>query len=68
MKAKEIRPMTIDEIDGKVTDLEDKIFKQKMQKTLGQAENPRKVKETRKDIARLKTILAEKKRSNDGKA
>ncbi|MCK5055198.1 MAG: 50S ribosomal protein L29 [Candidatus Aminicenantes bacterium] len=66
MKAKEIRSMTIDEIESKLIESQDKMFKQKFQKALGQSENPYKIKNTRKDIARMLTILAEK-RSNDGK-
>ncbi len=66
MKAKDIRSMTIDEIDGKLVELKDKLFKQKIQKSLGQADNPFKLKGTRKDIARLATILTEK-RKKDGK-
>ena len=67
MKAKEIRSMTVDEIESKITEFQDKLFKQKIQKSLGQAENPYKIRDTRRDIAKLLTILAEK-RSNDGKA
>lgn len=60
MKSKEIRSMTIDEIQSKLTELQDKLFKQKIQKTMGQSENPFKIRDTRRDIARLITILAEK--------
>ena len=66
MKAKDIRSMTIDEMEGKLVELKDKLFKQKIQKSLGQSDNPFKLKETRKDIARISTILTEK-RKNDGK-
>jgi large subunit ribosomal protein L29 len=66
MKAKEIRSMTIDEIENKIIESQDKLFKQKFQKALGQSENPYKIKNTRKDIAKMLTILAEK-RSKDGK-
>ena len=66
MKAKEIKAMPVDEIKNKLTELQDKLFKQKIQKSLGQAENPYKLKETRKDIAKLLTILTEK-RLKDGK-
>ncbi len=66
MKAKEIRSMTVEEIESKIAELQDKLFKQKFQKALGQSDNPHKIRHTRKDIARLLTILAEK-RSNDGK-
>ena len=62
MKPKEIRSMTRDEIETKIGDLQDKLFKQRVQKSLGQSENPYKLRETRRDIARLKTILAEMKR------
>ncbi|MCP4214698.1 MAG: 50S ribosomal protein L29 [bacterium] len=68
MKAKEIKSMTVDEIENKVSEFQDKLFKQRIQKSLGQSDNPYKLKETKKDIARLLTILSEKKRSNDGKA
>jgi large subunit ribosomal protein L29 len=67
MKAKEIRSMTVEEIESKLTESQDKLFKQKIQKSLGQSENPYKIRDTRRDIARLKTILAEK-RLNDEKA
>ena len=62
MKPKEIRSMTRDEIETKIGDLQDKLFKQRVQKSLGQSENPYKLRETRRDIARLKTILAEMKK------
>jgi len=64
MKAKEIRTMTVDEIETKLVESRDKIFKQRMQKALGQAENPFKIRSTRRDIAKLMTILAEKRSEN----
>ncbi len=67
MKAKDIRSMTDDEIEGKIAEFQDKLFKQKVQKSLGQAENPHKIKQSRRDVARLTTILTEK-RSQHGKA
>lgn len=67
MKAKEIRSMTESEMESKLSESREKLFKQKIQKSLGQAENPHKIRQTRKDKARLITILAEKKRSENGK-
>lgn len=64
MKAKEIRSMTADEIEHKLTEFQGKLFQQKFQKALGQSENPYKIKNTRKDIARMLTILAEKRSDN----
>lgn len=60
MKAKEIRAMSIEEIENKIQELSDKAFKQRIQKSLGQADNPHKLTDTKKDIARLLTILTEK--------
>ena len=65
MKAKEIRGMTVDELENKLRELKEKLFKQKVQKSLGQADNPFKISETRRDISRFLTILTEK-RSNNG--
>ena len=64
MKAKEIRALTLDEMEGKLTELRDKLFKQKIQKSLGQADNPFKIKSTKKDIARILTILNEMRSKN----
>jgi large subunit ribosomal protein L29 len=64
MKAKEIRSMTVDEMENKLAELKDKLFKQKIQKSLGQADNPFKIKNTRKDIARIVTILSEMRSKN----
>jgi large subunit ribosomal protein L29 len=66
MKVKEIRTMSANEMESKLTELKDKLFKQKFQKTLGQAESPYKIRQTKRDIAKLMTILTEM-RSKDGK-
>ncbi|MCX6557694.1 MAG: 50S ribosomal protein L29 [Candidatus Aminicenantes bacterium] len=66
MKVKEIRTLAHSEIQNKLDELKDKLFKQKFQKTLGQAESPYKIRQTKRDIARLMTILKEM-RSQDGK-
>ncbi len=60
MKTKDIRTMTREELEQKLKESQDKLFKQKLQKSLGQAENPYKIKETRRDIAKIVTILSEK--------
>lgn len=67
MKTKEIHALSKSELETKLTELKDKLFKQKMQKSLGQSEHPYKIRETRKDIAKILTILSEHKRSEDGK-
>jgi large subunit ribosomal protein L29 len=60
MKAMEIRELTVDDLRVRVTELEDQIFRLRIQKSMGQLEAPGKVREVRRDLARIKTILGEK--------
>jgi large subunit ribosomal protein L29 len=60
MKATEIRDLNVDEIARKVADLKEALFNLRFQHEIGQLENPKKLLETKKDIARMKTILNEK--------
>jgi large subunit ribosomal protein L29 len=62
MKATEIRELSDDELLNKESELKDQLFKLKFQHTLGQLENAMKLKEIKKDLARIKTILNEKKK------
>ncbi len=57
MKATEIRDLSAEELRQKVTDLKETLFNLRFQHEIGQLENPKKIGETKKDIARLKTIL-----------
>jgi len=54
MKAMEIRELTVDDLRARVTDLEDQIFRFRIQKSMGQA------RDLRRDLARINTILREK--------
>lgn len=60
MKASEIRDLNSDEIQQKVVDMKEALFNLRFQHEIGQLENPKKIGETKKDIARLKTILNDK--------
>ena len=60
MKVGEIRELTVDELRGREKDLDDQLFRLRIQKSMGQLEAPRKVRDLRKDLARIKTILREK--------
>jgi large subunit ribosomal protein L29 len=64
MKTKDMRTMAVNEIESKLVELKDKLFKQKFQKTLGQAESPYKIRQTKRDIAKFMTILAEMRTQN----
>lgn len=57
MKATDIRDLSAEELQQKVTDLKETLFNLRFQHEIGQLENPKKIGETKKDIARLKTIL-----------
>jgi len=60
MKAGEIRELTVDDLRARVKELEDQTFRLRIQKSMGQLEAPAKVREIRRDLARIKTILREK--------
>ena len=59
MKASEIREMNIEEMQRKVNDLKEELFNLQFQHEIGQLENPNKMKQARKDIAQVKTIIRE---------
>jgi large subunit ribosomal protein L29 len=67
MKAADIRAMTIDQIDDEVLKLKKEHFNLRFQRASGQLENTARVREVRRDIARLKTI-AHGKRPGSSKA
>jgi len=59
MKASEIRDMYLDEMQIKVSDLKEELFNLRFQHEIGQLENPQRMKQTKKDIARMETIINE---------
>jgi large subunit ribosomal protein L29 len=59
MKIKELRELSGDELRHREMELVDQLFKLRFQKSLGQADNPMKIKALKRDIARIKTILNE---------
>ena len=60
MKASEIRERSQGELDKTLSDLEEQLFKLRFQKSTGQIENPQKIREVRKDIARVLTVPNER--------
>jgi len=60
MKVAEIRELSMDELHNREKDLDDQIFRLRIQKSMGQLEAPARVRELRKDLAKIKTILREK--------
>ncbi|MDJ0815927.1 MAG: 50S ribosomal protein L29 [Desulfobacterales bacterium] len=59
MKASEIRDMNPDEMQSKISDLREELFNLRFQHEIGQLENPQRMKQTKRDIARIETIIKE---------
>ena len=57
MKINALKELTDDELRAKEAELRDQLFKLRFQKSVGQLENPLKLKNVRKDIARIQTLL-----------
>ena len=59
MKATEIRKMSASELESKLVDLKKDLFQLRLQHATNQLENPLRIAEVKKDIARVKTVLRE---------
>ena len=57
---KDIRKMSVEQINNKIADLKEELFNLKFQAALGNIEKPARMNEIKRTIARLKTILTEK--------
>jgi large subunit ribosomal protein L29 len=66
MKASEIRDMSPEEREQKLVDLKEELFNLRFQHEVGQIENPKKIKQTKCDIARIKTTIRESQLQNLG--
>ena len=60
MKAKEFRDMTSDELTAKLKELKNELFNLRFQHAINQLDNPHKIQDVKRDIARVMTILNEK--------
>jgi len=61
MKAKELRELTSEQLTEKLNEFKSELFSLRFQLATGQLENTARIKMVKKDIARVKTILAERK-------
>ena len=64
MKAKELRAMSVADLEAKVNDLKKDLFFLRMQHATNQLDNPVKIAAVKKDIARIKTIIRENETKN----
>ncbi len=68
MKAQEIREFSADDLRGRAIDLQDQLFRLRIQTAMGQSEAGHKIRDLKRDLARLKTILREKEQAGSGPA
>jgi large subunit ribosomal protein L29 len=62
MKARELREMTPDELDLRERDLKRKLFNLRFQRATGELDNTAELRKTRREVARVMTVAAEKTR------
>lgn len=64
MKTSEIRNMSTEDIWKKIKELQDELFDLRMKQATASLEKPHKINQARKDIAKMKTVLAEREGGN----
>ena len=67
MKASEVRDLTTAELESKLKDLKTEFFNLRFQKATGQLGNPLSIRDIKRDIARVKTVLRERELNAAGK-
>jgi len=60
MKAAELRDLAVDELGAKERELTDQLFRMRIQKSMGQLEAPERIRSVRRDLARVKTVMRQK--------
>ena len=60
MKANEIRKMSSEDLNNKVTELKNELFNLRFRLATGQLDNPSSIKSVKRDIAKVKTIIRER--------
>ena len=60
MKAKEMRNLSVSELEQKLAELKEELFNLRFQLATGQLDNPMRIRDVRRDIARVKTIIRER--------
>lgn len=60
MKTGDLREMTVEELETKLTDIKKELFSLRLKKSAGQLENPMKIRSLKRDVARINTLIREK--------
>ena len=63
IEVSELRDLTVDALETRARELEDQLFRMRVQQSLGQLDAPVKLRFTRRDLARIKTVIGEKQRN-----
>ena len=63
MKTPELRDKSVPELEHRERELVEQLFKLRFQRATGRIENPMKIRQVRREIARIKTLLGEKSRA-----
>lgn len=59
-KTAELRELSVEDLREKERDLDDQLFRMRIQKAMGALETPMKIRTVRRELARVKTLLREK--------
>jgi len=60
MNVAELRDLSVPDLEARAKELEDQLFRMRIQQSLGQLDAPLKLRYTRRDLARIKTVITEK--------
>jgi large subunit ribosomal protein L29 len=60
----ELRDLALDALEARARELEDRLFRMRVQQSLGQLDAPVKLRFARRDLARIKTVITEKSRTS----
>ena len=64
MKVKDIREMSVTELEAKVASLKEELFNLRFQLAVSNLDNPARIREVRRSIAQCKTVLRERQQAN----
>jgi len=68
MNATDIRELTVDEVEARIEQLEEELFRLRFRSATMELENPMLLRTLRRDVARLKTVLTEQRLASEGAA
>jgi large subunit ribosomal protein L29 len=63
MRTAELRDKSVDELSSRERELHEQLYKLRFQRATGRLENPMKIREVKREIARIKTLLSERSRA-----